>query len=247
MRILDWDTLDARGSGAPRWRGRSSQLACAGARQCARRVDRRACAPRAMRHCARYTRRFDARRAGRARRQLARSSRAARGRLQRRQIAALERAIANVERFHRRPAAASRLRSRRRARRALRAGRPPDRARWACTCRRVPRRCPPPSSCWRCRRASPAVPRACCARRPQRDGSANPAVLVARRAVRHRYGLQGRRRAGHRRAGLRHESIPKVDKIFGPGNAWVTAAKQLVATIRPAPPAICPPAHRRCW
>jgi histidinol dehydrogenase len=25
------------------------------------------------------------------------------------------------------------------------------------------------------------------------------------------------------------ESIPKVDKIFGPGNAWVTAAKQLVA------------------
>ncbi|HYL02497.1 MAG TPA: histidinol dehydrogenase, partial [Steroidobacteraceae bacterium] len=25
------------------------------------------------------------------------------------------------------------------------------------------------------------------------------------------------------------ESIPRVDKIFGPGNAWVTAAKQLVA------------------
>jgi histidinol dehydrogenase len=25
------------------------------------------------------------------------------------------------------------------------------------------------------------------------------------------------------------ETIPKVDKIFGPGNAWVTAAKQLVA------------------
>jgi len=25
------------------------------------------------------------------------------------------------------------------------------------------------------------------------------------------------------------ESVPKVDKIFGPGNAWVTAAKQLVA------------------
>ena len=24
-------------------------------------------------------------------------------------------------------------------------------------------------------------------------------------------------------------SVPKVDKIFGPGNAWVTAAKQLVA------------------
>ncbi len=26
------------------------------------------------------------------------------------------------------------------------------------------------------------------------------------------------------------QSIPKVDKIFGPGNSWVTAAKQLVAT-----------------
>ena len=25
------------------------------------------------------------------------------------------------------------------------------------------------------------------------------------------------------------ESVPKVDKIFGPGNAWVTAAKQIVA------------------
>ena len=25
------------------------------------------------------------------------------------------------------------------------------------------------------------------------------------------------------------QSVPKVDKIFGPGNAWVTAAKQLVA------------------
>src|ERR1700726_3383337 len=24
-------------------------------------------------------------------------------------------------------------------------------------------------------------------------------------------------------------SVPKVDKIFGPGNAWVTAAKQLVS------------------
>ncbi len=28
------------------------------------------------------------------------------------------------------------------------------------------------------------------------------------------------------------ESIPRVDKIFGPGNAWVTAAKQLVAQDR---------------
>ena len=66
---------------------------------------------------------------------------------------------------------------------------------------------------------------------PASDGSANPAVLVAARAVRHRDGVQGRRRAGDRRAWpTARESIPKVDKIFGPGNAWVTAAKQLVAS-----------------
>ena len=28
------------------------------------------------------------------------------------------------------------------------------------------------------------------------------------------------------------ESIPKVDKIFGPGNAWVTKAKQMLTLER---------------
>ena len=32
-----------------------------------------------------------------------------------------------------------------------------------------------------------------------------------------------------RRSPMAPQTIPKVDKIFGPGNAWVTAAKQLVA------------------
>ncbi len=64
---------------------------------------------------------------------------------------------------------------------------------------------------------------------PSRTGTANPAVLVAAR----RAGVQQVFKAGGAQAvaamayGTR--SIPKCDKIFGPGNAWVTAAKLLVA------------------
>ena len=47
-------------------------------------------------------------------------------------------------------------------------------------------------------------PRACSARRRRRTAARTPAVLVAARAVRHRDGVQGRRRAGDRRHGLRH-------------------------------------------
>jgi histidinol dehydrogenase len=61
------------------------------------------------------------------------------------------------------------------------------------------------------------------------DGRADARGARGRAAVRHRHRVQGRRRAGDRRAGLRHATIPKVAKIFGPGNRWVTAAKQLVA------------------
>ena len=39
-------------------------------------------------------------------------------------------------------------------------------------------------------------------------------------------------------------SIPKVDKIFGPGNRFVTEAKVQVSAM--GIPIICPPAHRRC-
>lgn len=64
---------------------------------------------------------------------------------------------------------------------------------------------------------------------PRRDGSADPAVLfVARRC-----GIQRVLKIGGAQAvaamAYGTESVPKVDKIFGPGNAWVTAAKQLVA------------------
>jgi len=64
---------------------------------------------------------------------------------------------------------------------------------------------------------------------PGKDGKANAAVLVASRLC----GIDEVFKVGgaHAIAALAYgtSTIPKVDKIFGPGNAWVTAAKQLVA------------------
>jgi histidinol dehydrogenase len=64
---------------------------------------------------------------------------------------------------------------------------------------------------------------------PNRQGRANPAVLVAAQLC----GIETIFKVGGAQviAALAYGSgsIPKVDKIFGPGNAWVTAAKQLVA------------------
>lgn len=64
---------------------------------------------------------------------------------------------------------------------------------------------------------------------PARDGRANPAVLVAAELC----GIENVFKVGGAQAiaalAYGTQSIPKVDKIFGPGNAWVTAAKQLVA------------------
>ena len=37
------------------------------------------------------------------------------------------------------------------------------------------------------------------------------------------------RRAGHRRVRLRHATVPKADRIVGPGNIYVAAAKKLLA------------------
>jgi len=64
---------------------------------------------------------------------------------------------------------------------------------------------------------------------PQKDGRANAAVLAAAR----RCGITLAIKAGGAQAiaalAYGTASVPKVAKIFGPGNAWVTAAKQLVA------------------
>ena len=64
---------------------------------------------------------------------------------------------------------------------------------------------------------------------PRRDGSADPAVLfVARQCgIERVFKIGGAQAIAAMAYGT--ESVPKVDKIFGPGNAWVTAAKQLVA------------------
>lgn len=64
---------------------------------------------------------------------------------------------------------------------------------------------------------------------PQRDGRANAAVLAAAR----RCGITEVFKVGGAQAiaamAYGTSTVPKVAKIFGPGNAWVTAAKQLVA------------------
>jgi histidinol dehydrogenase len=64
---------------------------------------------------------------------------------------------------------------------------------------------------------------------PARDGAANPAVLVAARKA----GIELVFKVGGAQAiaamAYGTASIPKCDKVFGPGNAWVTAAKLLVA------------------
>ncbi|MGL6223015.1 MAG: histidinol dehydrogenase [Steroidobacteraceae bacterium] len=64
---------------------------------------------------------------------------------------------------------------------------------------------------------------------PRPDGTADPAVLVAARlcGVRKVFKLGGAQAIAAMAFGT--ASVPKVVKIFGPGNSWVTAAKQIVA------------------
>jgi histidinol dehydrogenase len=64
---------------------------------------------------------------------------------------------------------------------------------------------------------------------PNKEGSINPAILVAAELceIQSIYKLGGAQAIAAMAYGT--ESVPKVDKIFGPGNAWVTAAKQRVS------------------
>lgn len=64
---------------------------------------------------------------------------------------------------------------------------------------------------------------------PRADGSIDPHILVAATfcGIDHIYKIGGAQAVAAMAYGT--ATIPKVDKIFGPGNAWVTAAKQLVA------------------
>ena len=65
---------------------------------------------------------------------------------------------------------------------------------------------------------------------PQKDGSVAPAVLYAASiaGVRRIFKAGGAQAIGAMAYGT--QSIPRVDKIFGPGNQYVTAAKQQVAS-----------------
>jgi histidinol dehydrogenase len=64
---------------------------------------------------------------------------------------------------------------------------------------------------------------------PARTGRAHPAILLAAQLC----GIDTVFKVGGAQAiaalAYGTASVPRVDKIFGPGNAWVTAAKQLVA------------------
>ena len=61
------------------------------------------------------------------------------------------------------------------------------------------------------------------------DGLVDAATLVAARrsGIEHVFKVGGAQAVAAMAYGT--ESVPKVDKIFGPGNAWVTAAKRLVS------------------
>ncbi len=64
---------------------------------------------------------------------------------------------------------------------------------------------------------------------PQKDGCINPLVLAAAAlcGIDQVYSVGGAQAVAAMAYGT--ESVPKVNKIFGPGNPWVTRAKQLVA------------------
>ncbi|MEC9376196.1 MAG: histidinol dehydrogenase, partial [Pseudomonadota bacterium] len=65
---------------------------------------------------------------------------------------------------------------------------------------------------------------------PKLDGTADPAVLFVAKecGINYVFKLGGAQAIAAMAFGT--ETIPKVDKIFGPGNAWVTTAKTEVAS-----------------
>jgi histidinol dehydrogenase len=64
---------------------------------------------------------------------------------------------------------------------------------------------------------------------PRKDGTADPAVLVAAKlcGVEHVFKVGGAQAIAAMAYGT--ATVPKVDKVFGPGNSWVTAAKMIAA------------------
>ena len=226
LQILDWSTLDddeRRRAAAPAGAARRGGAARARrARSSAR------CAPTAMPRCASTRQRFDGVRARLARGQRRRSSTRPRPRSRASSSPRCDRAIENVTRFHEAQSLRARARGDR-ARRALRARVRADRRRrpvragrhraaalhrhhagGAGAARRLP--------------GARAV-HAAAARRPRRrGGAARPRDCAASSTS-----SSSAARRPSRRWPTARRACPKVDKIFGPGNAWVTAAKQIVA------------------
>ncbi len=223
MQILDWQTLNSQQRGAALTRP-SSQLQSQTLLQAQAIIERvRAQGDVALSH---YASEFD--RVQLTRFEVTRAEfAAAHTQLQPQQLAALERAIANVESFHRaalpQPVALE--------------------VQPGVLCERLIRpikavglyvpagSAPLPSTV-----IMLAVPAriAGCPQRvlctpPQPDGLASAAVLVAAQLC----GIEQVFKVGGAQAiaalAYGTHSVPKVAKIFGPGNAWVTAAKQLVA------------------
>ena len=133
----------------------------------------------------------------------------------------------NIETFHR-PQLPQRVRRRHGAGRALRARRSRRSRASGCTCPPAARRCPRRRSCSACPRASPAARREILCSPVQATGRVDAAVLYAARVagVQRVFKLGGAQAIAAMAYGT--ESVPKVDKIFGPGNAWVTEAKAQV-------------------
>ena len=223
MQILNWQTLDSSARGAALARPRSSQDPQIRAQAAAIVEAIRREGDAGLR---RLTRELDGAELGELRVSVAELA-AARAALPPAQRAALERAIDNVTRFHaaQRPNALSietqpgvHCESLIRPLRAVGLYVPAGSA-------------PLPSAV-----IMLAVPArlAGCAERvlctpPRRDGSAHPAILAAAAlcGIEEIFKIGGAQAIAAMAYGT--ETVPKVAKIFGPGNAWVTAAKQLVA------------------
>ena len=223
LQILDWSALDAPGRRAALARpsAEDSGEVLAAVRAIVARVREQGDA--ALRE---YSLRFD----GHAPETLrigAAEIDAAMGRVDPRGIAALERAVANVQRFHEAQVLAPLSIETTPGVRCERIVRP-----IAAVGLYVPAGSAPLPSAL----IMAAVPAAIagCPRRalctpPGKDGRIDAAILVAARlcGVDEIYRVGGAQAVAALAYGT--ESIPKVDKIFGPGSAWVTAAKQVAA------------------
>ena len=223
MRILEWSSLDAA--------GRRAALArpALPSRRAAERVARAVIAAvkrdgdAAVRA---FTERFDRVRLG-SFAVLPDELAAARATLRTEEIAALERAIANVQRFHQAQAPKPLLLETEPGIRCEQLIRPIEAVGLYVPAGSAPL----PSAV-----VMLAVPAriAGCARRvlctpPRSDGSAHPGVLAAAVlcGIDQVFTVGGAQAIAALAYGT--ESIPRVDKIFGPGNAWVTAAKTIVS------------------